>query len=142
MAATRSGDGQGGSGVLMKRRLPYLLLALLCFVLCFVIATRLVDLRFIRGFVGDWLVVLLIYFLIKGLWDIRPRSLAIGVFLFACSIEGLQYLHAADRLGLARGSWPRIILGTTFDPLDILAYLLGALTACGIDVCIAGRRDL
>lgn len=124
----------------MAQRRLYLLLALLCFALCLLVATWLAELRFLRGFAGDVLVVLLIYFLARGLLAQPPLPLALGVLLFAWAIEGLQALHAADVLGLQ--GWPRIILGATFDPWDLAAYALGALIACGTDLRILRWRAL
>ncbi|TRZ43578.1 DUF2809 domain-containing protein [Robertkochia solimangrovi] len=82
---------------------------------------------FIRGFAGDVLVILMLYYGIKCILP-RPSSEQIlkFVLLFACIVELLQlfeitrYLHMENRL-------LRTLLGTTFDPLDIIAYVTGYL---------------
>ena len=56
--------------------------------------------RFIRPFVGDVLVVILIYCFVKSFWKVRSNIAAVSVFIFACAIEGLQYLNLIDKLGL------------------------------------------
>ncbi|ELS30906.1 MULTISPECIES: DUF2809 domain-containing protein [Pseudanabaena] len=81
--------------------------------------------QFIRPFLGDVLVVILIYCFVKTFWKIRPNIAALSVLVFACAIEGLQYLNLVDRLGLRQYKLLAIILGTTFDWKDILAYVIG-----------------
>lgn len=100
------------------------LLALLLFGIELLIGTQLDD-AFIRPFVGDLLVVVLIYCLLRTLLAIPCYPLAIGVLLFATLVETGQYFHLADRLGLGHIRLARIIIGSTFDPKDLLAYLLG-----------------
>jgi Protein of unknown function (DUF2809) len=55
---------------------------------------------FVRPFVGDVLVVILIYCFIQSFWKIQPIKAMAGIFVFACWVEGLQYLNIVDKLGL------------------------------------------
>jgi hypothetical protein len=87
--------------------------------------------RFIRPFVGDVLVVILIYCFVKSFWKVRSNIAAVSVFIFACAIEGLQYLNLIDKLGLRQDKLLVIILGSTFDWNDILAYALGTALILG-----------
>ncbi|MBD1915602.1 MULTISPECIES: DUF2809 domain-containing protein [Cyanophyceae] len=103
----------------------YFYLAILLFLIEASIAIFLDD-RIIRPLVGDILVVVLIYCFIKAFWQIRTITAALGVFAFACLIEGLQYLQLVDRLGLRDNRLIATVLGTTFDSKDILAYAIGA----------------
>jgi Protein of unknown function (DUF2809) len=81
---------------------------------------------FIRPFVGDVLVVILIYCFVKSFWKIRP-NIAIGsVFIFSCIVEGLQYLNVIDMLGIRKYKLLVIILGSSFDWHDIIAYAVGS----------------
>ncbi|MFM7601250.1 MAG: DUF2809 domain-containing protein [Pseudanabaena sp.] len=102
----------------------YFFLTVLLFLIEVYIAIFIND-QLIRPFVGDVLVVILIYCFVKSFWKVRSRVAAISVFVFACAIEGLQYLNLVDRLGLAQNKILATILGTTFDWKDILAYALG-----------------
>ena len=102
----------------------YFYLTVLLFVIEVAIAVFFDD-QFIRPFVGDVLVVMLIYGFVKTFWKIRSHVLALSVLVFACAIEGLQYLNLVDRLGLRQYKLLAIILGTTFDWKDIFAYALG-----------------
>ena len=84
-----------------------------------------IDDQLIRPFIGDVLVVILIYCFVRSFWKIHAKVVAIAVFGFACAIEGLQYLNLVDRLGLSQNKLVATILGTTFDWKDIFAYALG-----------------
>jgi hypothetical protein len=80
---------------------------------------------FVRPFLGDVLVVMLIYCAVRTVWDGPPLSAALGVFAFACAIEVAQAFQLVARLGLTHHAVLRTALGTQFDPLDIVAYALG-----------------
>lgn len=110
----------------MKKRLIYLLCFLVLLIIEFFIGAYVHD-AFVRPYIGDVLVVLLIYFFIR---IFIPRSLVwlpIYVFSFACFVEVLQYFQFADMLGLSGNGFARIILGSTFDWLDIVCYAIGCL---------------
>jgi hypothetical protein len=80
---------------------------------------------FIRPFVGDVLVVILIYCFIRTFWKIDKKLVAGSVLVFAWTIEILQYFNFVDRLGLRNNRVLAIALGSTFDPKDLIAYTLG-----------------
>ena len=102
----------------------YFYLTVLLFLIEVCIAVFIDD-QFIRPFIGDVLVVILLYCFVKSLWKIRSNVAALSIFVFACVIEGFQYLNLIDRLGLRQYKLLAIILGTTFDWKDIFAYALG-----------------
>ncbi len=79
----------------------------------------------IRPFVGDVLVVILIYCFVRTFWRIKVKVTIASVFLFACVVEGLQFIHIVDRLGLSQNKIASIIIGTAFDWKDIIAYGMG-----------------
>lgn len=81
----------------------------------------------IRPFVGDALVVILLYFFCKIFIANPSRQIALGVFLFACGIEVLQAFHFVQVLGLEQYKVLAIALGSTFDIRDIIAYFVGYL---------------
>jgi Protein of unknown function (DUF2809) len=81
---------------------------------------------FVRPFFGDVLVVILVYCFIQSFWKIQPVKAMAGVFVFACVVEGLQYLNIVDKLGLRPYKLLVIILGSSFDWGDILAYAVGS----------------
>ncbi|NME72399.1 ribosomal maturation YjgA family protein [Flammeovirga aprica] len=83
--------------------------------------------HFIRGFLGDVIVIGLIYSVLKIFLDTRPSKLIVYVLLFAYAVEFLQYLNLVEMLGLKDYKLARIVIGTTFDFKDLLAYTIGAL---------------
>ena len=85
--------------------------------------------QFVRPFVGDVLVVTLIYSLVRVFLDGPPVKIAIGVFIFACLVELGQYLDLVSVLHLQDSEVASIIIGSTFDWKDILAYAVGAAIA-------------
>ena len=82
--------------------------------------------RWIRGFVGDVLVVAVVFYFLRSFLDCKPSFLAIGVLLFAWAVEAAQSVDFVTRLGLQDHKIARIVLGSTFDWLDVLAYAIGA----------------
>ena len=81
----------------------------------------------IRPFVGDALVVVLIYFFIRSFISKHIRFLAVYVFLFACLIEVGQYFNLVSLLHMENIKAVKIIIGSTFDLNDIFCYFLGTM---------------
>ncbi len=79
----------------------------------------------IRPYIGDLLVVILIYCVVKTFLIIAPLPLTISVFIFACFIELLQYLQVVKLLGLQHNKLARVIIGTSFSWTDMLCYFAG-----------------
>lgn len=84
--------------------------------------------NFVRPYVGDYLVVMLLYCGVRTLINASPLKIALAVLLFAYFIELLQYFHLVDRLGLAGNTVARTVIGYGFEWLDLLAYTLGVIT--------------
>ena len=105
----------------------YFLLACLLFLVEVLIALLVHD-RIVRPYVGDYLVVILIYCTVKAFFDTPIVSTTISVLLFAFDIEILQYFHLVDLLGLQNSSIARIVIGSSFEWIDLIAYTLGCLT--------------
>ena len=81
--------------------------------------------NFIRTFVGDVIVVMLIYSVIRTFVKKYIRLLPFWVFIFAAAYECLQMFNLPLLLGVSNNRILTIILGTTFDVLDIFAYFGG-----------------
>jgi len=104
----------------------YFLLFVLLFLLELYIGFYVHD-RIIRPYIGDLLVVILIYAFVMTFVDISYKKVAFFTFLFACAIEFAQYLNIATLLGLENNSFAKVIIGTSFSWIDILAYFGGYL---------------
>lgn len=83
--------------------------------------------KFVRPYVGDMLVVVLIYFAVRIVIPQGCRFLPLYVFLFAFLVEVLQYFHLVEVLGVENNRFLRTILGATFDVKDIICYAVGGL---------------
>jgi len=90
---------------------------------------------FIRPFGGDFLVVILIYCLVKSFMDSPVSPTILSVLLFAYAVEISQYFHLVNLLGLRNSKIARIIMGTSFSWTDMLMYSLGMLLVLIIELC-------
>jgi len=80
---------------------------------------------FIRYFLGDLIVVILIYTSIRAILNSNKKITALAVFIFSISIEIFQYFNGIWLLGLENNTLARLIIGTTFSWTDLLAYSIG-----------------
>ena len=98
----------------------------------------------IRPYGGDFLVVILIYCLVKSFFNTPVFKTALYVLLFSYVVEGLQYVGIIDILGLEHSRIARIIIGTSFAWTDMLMYTLGIvlvlLTETAINKARAGAN--
>lgn len=83
--------------------------------------------HFIRAYLGDVLVVVLIYTFIKIFVKRDIKLLPLYIFLFAVLVEIGQYFHLVDLLGLSDNKVATVVLGTSFDLKDILCYFVGCM---------------
>ena len=104
----------------------YFLLTVMLFAIEVFIAFYFTD-RFVRPFVGDALVVILIYCFISIFLKIAYRKIAVGVFIFACLIEICQYFDYVKLLGLENSRVFSVLMGRTFEWADFAAYFIGFL---------------
>jgi hypothetical protein len=81
----------------------------------------------IRPYGGDVLVVILIYCIIKTLFNTRPIPTTLGVLVFAFAIELLQHFNLVNMLGLQHYKAARVIFGTSFSCTDLLCYVIGTI---------------
>lgn len=81
--------------------------------------------RFVRPYLGDVLVVWVVYAFARTLFPTGFPWLPAGVTLFAVLVEVGQAFGLVDRLGLGHIRFFRILLGSVFDWADVLCYLIG-----------------
>ncbi len=81
----------------------------------------------VRAYVGDVLVMPLLYCCIRFFTRKLPVLLPFLVFGIGAAAELLQLWHLSDRLGFERGSLPSILLGTSASWWDIVSYGVGIL---------------
>lgn len=113
----------------------YFNIALILFVIEVLIAMYVKD-SIIRPYGGDVLVVIMIYCFIRTYVDASPFKVSLFVLAFAFTIELLQYFHVIDLLGLRHNKLARVVIGTKFEWLDLVAYVMGI----GIVLMVEGRK--
>ncbi|PXV68100.1 uncharacterized protein DUF2809 [Dysgonomonas alginatilytica] len=101
----------------------------LCFLLIFVIEVIIalfVKDSIIRPYVGDILVVMLMYYFFKTFVKMNPLPLAIGVLFFAYAVEIGQYFNLVEVLNMQDNTIMRVVIGSSFSWVDMFCYTLGA----------------
>ncbi len=111
----------------MKMRTGYAVITVLLLIAEVLIALYVHD-DFVRPYVGDALVVVVIYSFIRIWLPEKIPLLPLYVFLFAVFVEFMQYFDLLTLLGLEENRFFRILLGATFDFKDIICYGAGCLS--------------
>ena len=82
---------------------------------------------FVRPYIGDVLVTVLLCCLCRIIIPKGVSALPIYVFVFAAIVELAQYVNVVKLLGLENNAFFSTIIGTTFSFVDILCYAAGCL---------------
>lgn len=98
--------------------------------------------QFIRPYLGDALVVIVIYAAVRMMIPDCCRLLPLFIFLFAVMVECLQYFNPAELLGVENNPFLRIIIGSVFDVKDILCYGAGCFVLGIYEWNIKNRANL
>lgn len=109
----------------MKKRIFYIISFLVIFCIEVLIALYVRD-NFVRPYIGDVLVVVLVYSFVRIFLPTGIPRMPFYVFLFACFVEVMQYFRLVETLGITNRA-ARIILGSTFDWKDIACYAVGCI---------------
>ena len=91
--------------------------------------------RFIRPYVGDVIVVIVLYFLIRSIFPEKPAFLCLWIFLFAVLVEVTQIFPLVDLLGI-KNRFIRVVMGTSFSWKDMIAYIAGSVVNLIMDLKI------
>jgi Protein of unknown function (DUF2809) len=118
----------------------YFTLAILLFITEVLIALFIHD-SFVRPYLGDVLVVILLYCLVRSFLNLPVFAVCLGVLFFAYTIEFLQYVNIVELLGLERSTFARIILGTSFSVPDLVAYTVGILIVLLVEKTVLKRME-
>lgn len=107
-----------------KKRITYFLIFVISLLVEIMIGLYMKD-DFIRPYIGDVLVIVVLTSFLRLFWLDKPKYLGIYVTFFAVVVEFIQLFHL-DRLLHIQGTLLGVITGSTFDWKDILCYLIGA----------------
>ena len=110
----------------MKKRLLYACITVVLLVVEVLIALFVHD-DFIRPYIGDVLVTVLICTFMRIFIPRGIKLLPLYVFVFAVGVEVLQYFNIVEMLGLADNRFFSILIGSVFDVKDIVCYGVGCL---------------
>ena len=115
-----------------NKRFLYLLIFCGLLVTEIVIALFVND-AFIRPYVGDMLVTLLLCCLCRVIVPDKIPLLPLYVFIFAACVEIGQYFDLVALLGLADNKVISIALGRTFSWMDLVCYAVGCVATYVLD---------
>ena len=107
----------------IRFHLGYFLLSLLLFLIEIAIAKYVMG--WIRSYLGDVLVIMLIYSAVMTIIKLNKKVVVLLTLILAFAIEFSQYFKLAELLGFEKGSIAYIVLGNTFSVEDLICYLVG-----------------
>lgn len=113
----------------MKKRILYAVLFLFLLFIEVIIALYVHD-NFIRPYVGDILVVIVIYTFIRIIIPEKYKLIPLLIFIFATGVELLQLANIVEILGVEDNKFLKILIGSVFDIKDIMCYAVGCVILC------------
>lgn len=116
----------------MKINYKYLISFIILFIIEVIIALFIDD-KIIRPYIGDILVIILMYTFIRSFIKKPIKFLSIYLFFFATFVEVMQYFNILEILGLQNNKFLSIIFGSVFDIKDVLCYLIGSIILLVLD---------
>ena len=105
------------------KRIGYAIATVILLLIEVLIAIYVHD-AFVRPYIGDVLVVVVIYTFIRIFVPERCKLLPLYVFIFAALVEALQMFHIVEALGWQKNRFLSILVGSVFDWKDILCYAI------------------
>ncbi|MDE6110512.1 MAG: DUF2809 domain-containing protein [Eubacterium sp.] len=109
-----------------KLRIGYAVATLTLIIIEAIIALYVHD-NFVRLYIGDVLVVIVVYCVMRIIVPSKCRFLPLYVFVFAGGVEFLQYFDFVTKLGLENNSFLKTLIGSVFDVKDIVCYAVGCI---------------
>ena len=124
----------------MKKRILYAVATLFLLLIEVIIALYVHD-DFIRPYVGDMLVVIVIYTFIRIIVPEKCKLIPLFLFIFAAGVELLQLANIVEILGVADNKFLKILIGSVFDIKDIVCYAVGCVILCMYEWVRVRRHD-
>jgi len=126
--------------MLQKRRILYAVLFGILLLTEIYIALYVRD-AFVRPYVGDVLVTMLLGCLVRVLFPTGVRLLAVYTLAFATAVEFLQYIDIVKVLGWENSAFLSTIIGRSFSVWDLVCYAVGCLLFFGIEQLVERCLD-
>lgn len=110
----------------IKERIRTKYIIVFAILLCIEIIIALyINDSFIRPYVGDMLVVIVLYCAVRVIIPEKYNWIPLAIFVFSTVVECLQYYNLVQLLGVQDNTLLRILIGSTFDWKDIVCYEIG-----------------
>jgi hypothetical protein len=107
--------------------IKYFLIFISIFIVEVLIALFIKD-NFIRPYFGDYLVIFLVYYFSLSFINADKNKIALGVLVFAFTVEIIQYFQVLSYFNLEKNRILRIVAGNTFSYEDLFIYTFAFLT--------------
>ena len=125
--------------MLKSKRIVYALLFAALFFTEVIIALFVHD-NFIRSYIGDLLVTVLLCSFLRIFIPEKIKALPIFVFIFSVLVEFAQYIDIVKLLGAQNNKFLSVIVGRYFSVIDIICYALGCILFLILDRYIISRK--
>lgn len=122
-----------------KRRWPYVVAAVSLLLIEIYIGLFVRD-RFVRPFVGDVLVTMLLCCLCRAVKPNGWRLLPVCVMAFATAVEIAQYFDVVKLVGLEHNAFISTIVGRSYSYKDLICYAVGCAIFWAIEWALTPRR--
>jgi hypothetical protein len=127
---------------LNKDRIIYFSIIIGILVIEVLIALGKLNNEFIRGSLGDLLILVIIYYVLRLSFNVSPVIAVIAAISIGFITEGLQLFHLTDILHFDKHSIMYIIIGNTFSTEDLLMYIIGGSLAFIFDKYVILRKTI
>lgn len=104
-----------------------------------ILIAKFVQDDFIRPYLGDFLVVILIYCFLMAISRISVAKGIISVLFFSYAVEFFQMINYVKVMQYQPPEVVMIILGHDFSVWDLVAYSLGMLLVIGMEYIFTSR---
>jgi hypothetical protein len=126
----------------MKKRVCFLIITIL--LLGIEVLIGLFAGGWVRSYLGDVLVVILLYTLCRTVSPEKPEMwwiLPTAILVFAFIVEFLQLWGFCDRFGITN-KFLRIVIGTGFSVVDLICYCIGMIPCYITELFIWARNNI
>ena len=127
--------------MLKSKRTVYALLFVALFFIEVIIALFVHD-NFVRPYIGDLLVTVLLCAFLRIFIPEKIKALPIFVFLFSVLVEFAQYIDIVKLLGFENNKFLSVIIGRSFSIIDIICYALGCILFFVLDLYVISKKNI
>ncbi len=118
---------------LKRNRKHYYILGFVVLLIVEIMIAKYITDDFIRPYLGDFLVVILLYCFLMAIFRFSILKALIIVLLFSFAVEFFQMINIVKVMQYQPPEVVMIILGSSFSIWDLLAYTLGILCCFSLE---------